>query len=258
MRELARHQGLRGMLDTASIDVVPPVSPSCAASTSSFGDGAPTPTSPRRQTKRHSPWPDSRRRPLRQRHRIPHRTPTPSTAVVAPRTARPTPTLGRGCQQHVKLTPIGSRILTPCGGSTTGRMERETRLDASQETGTSGLRFVGGAGAHVDKWTLSTPRTWRAYPRVVSVRWTAADVPDLGGRTVVVTWTNSGIGVVTARELARVDAHVVAAGVRRGWRWFHHRHTPAEILDSHQPPPSIMTTSHSDHDLSPGREDVGS
>jgi NAD(P)-dependent dehydrogenase (short-subunit alcohol dehydrogenase family) len=42
-------------------------------------------------------------------------------------------------------------------------------------------------------------------------RWTAADLPDMTGRTVVVTGANSGIGAVTARELARVGARVVLA-----------------------------------------------
>ncbi len=41
--------------------------------------------------------------------------------------------------------------------------------------------------------------------------WTAADIPDLTGRTIVVTGANSGLGLVTARELARAGATVVMA-----------------------------------------------
>jgi NAD(P)-dependent dehydrogenase (short-subunit alcohol dehydrogenase family) len=46
---------------------------------------------------------------------------------------------------------------------------------------------------------------------MTSTNWTAADLPDLSGKTVVVTGASSRIGIPTTSQLARAGARVVLA-----------------------------------------------
>ena len=49
------------------------------------------------------------------------------------------------------------------------------------------------------------------YDPDVAAKWSADQIPDQTGRTAVVTGANSGLGLVTARELARAGANIVLA-----------------------------------------------
>src|SRR3954471_22144990 len=49
----------------------------------------------------------------------------------------------------------------------------------------------------------------------MSEKWTTEQIPDLSGRIAVVTGANSGLGLVTGRELARHGASVIM-GCRSG------------------------------------------
>lgn len=60
--------------------------------------------------------------------------------------------------------------------------------------------------------------TYRDRQDPIPSGWTAGDIPDQAGRTVLVTGANSGLGFLTSLHLARKGAHVVmtARDERRG------------------------------------------
>jgi NAD(P)-dependent dehydrogenase (short-subunit alcohol dehydrogenase family) len=46
---------------------------------------------------------------------------------------------------------------------------------------------------------------------VSSTHWTSDDLPEMSGKTVIITGASGGLGALAARELGRVGAHVVLA-----------------------------------------------
>src|SRR5215211_2437525 len=172
----------------------------------------------------HSSATSSRRSP-RVRRRDPRRSPTSSGCSATRRARRKAPNDARSTVCSMSL-PQESRALQtsvepPCTRpSSQPRATSTTDCESVVEqvlhprcrmpsTG-RGERRSGLGNA----WSPQrpTPRRLRREGPPMA-KWTAADLPDMTGKTVLITGAGSGIGLITARELGRVGARVVL-GVR--------------------------------------------
>ena len=85
------------------------------------------------------------------------------------------------------------------------------RWKAGQVGGSGGLSRVVRNPRSVNTGPARHVGPLHSPPHTMARHWSPSDIPDLTGRTVVVTGANSGLGKETTRELARKGARVIMA-----------------------------------------------